>query len=84
MLAKYLNSLDRPVLKIMVHPIAPFAVCYLIKLCSAADEGRGQVTLPPRGQYQVAPHLVPVRVGHSGQWRTVTQIRLSPILPGTD
>lgn len=84
MLAKYLNSLDRPVLKIMVHPIAPFAVCYLIELCSAADEGRGQVTLPPLGQYQVATHLVPVRVGQSGQWWTVTQIRLSPILPGTD
>lgn len=84
MLAKYLNSLDRPVLKIMVHPIAPFAVCYLIELCSAADEGRGQVTLSPRGQYQVATHLVPVRVGHSGQWWTVTQIRLSLILPGTD
>lgn len=84
MLAKYLNLSNRPVVKIMVHPLAPIAVCYLIELCSAADEGRGQVTLPPRGQYQVAPHLVPVRVGHSGQWRTVTQIRLSPILPGTD
>lgn len=84
MLAKYLNSSDQPVVEMMVHPIAPFAACYLIELCSAADEGRGQVTLPPRGQYQVATHLVPVRVGHSGQWRTVTQIRLSPILPGTD
>lgn len=84
MLAKYLNSSDQPVVKIMVHPIAPFAVCYLIELCSAADGGRGQVTLPLRGQYQVATHLVPVRVGHSGQWWTVTQIRLSPILPGTD
>lgn len=84
MLANYLNSSDRPVVKMMVHPIAPFAVCYLIELCSAADEVRGQVTLSPRGQYQVAPHLVPVRVGHSGQWWTVTQIRLSLILPGTD
>lgn len=84
MLAKIFEFIRLALVKIMVHPIAPFAVCYLIELCSAADGGRGQVTLPPRGQYQVAPHLVPVRVGHSGQWRTVTQIRLSPILPGTD
>lgn len=84
MLAKIFEFIRLALVKIMVHPIAPFAVCYLIELCSAADEGRGQVTLPLRGQYQVAPHLVPVRVGHSGQWWTVTQIRLSPILPGTD
>lgn len=84
MLAKKFEFIRLALVKMMVHPIAPFAACYLIELCSAADEGRGQVTLPPRGQYQVAPHLVPVRVGHSGQWWTVTQIRLSLILPGTD
>lgn len=49
MLAKIFEFIRLALVKIMVHPIAPFAVCYLTELCSAADEGRGQVTLPPRG-----------------------------------